>query len=269
MAVETGPGSPGGSRTTRRISDRRARAARRPSRSATEGGRRPSRDRAPGATRGGTSGCCRDPVRARAGDPARDRDPVDRREVQEEEIHRPARDERAGHRQGLVQGGRLEDDEPLEADAAGHRLHRVQAPGEVHVGHDRPGGLGLGGEPQGEGGLAARRVPADRQARRARDAARTQDRVERGEARPDDPLLVERWVAGGEVGAAGAREWPDPPAAGPWPARRRPRRPRRAVRRPPPGGSCPAAARPSPSASGGSPGLPSRPGRGWSSDVSR
>ncbi len=116
------------------------------------------------------------------------------REVHDEEVHRPARDKRAGHRQGLVEGGRLEDDEPFEANPAGDRLDRVQAPGEVHIGDDRAGRLGLRREPEGEGRLPARGVPPDGERGRARDAARSEDRVQRGEPGPDDPIVV-RWQA--------------------------------------------------------------------------
>jgi hypothetical protein len=114
------------------------------------------------------------------------------RQVDDEEVHRAARDERPGHRQRLVQGGRLKDDEPFETDPSGDRLDRVEAPGQIDVGNDRAGGLGFGRKPQGEGGLAARGLPPDGQGGRARDPTRAEDGIQRGEPRPDDPLVVDR-----------------------------------------------------------------------------
>ena len=113
-----------------------------------------------------------------------------RGQVDDEEIRRASRHEGPGHGQRLVQGRRLEDHQPFEADPPGHRLHGIEAPGEVHVGDDRAGSLGLRRQPQGEGGLAARDIPPDGQPGPARDTTRTEDRVERGEARPDDPIVV-------------------------------------------------------------------------------
>ncbi len=136
--------------------------------------------------------------------PSRGRAPPSGRQVDDEEVHRASRDERPGHRQGLVQGGRLEDDQPLEADPTGDRLDRVEAPGEVHVGDDRAGGLGLRREPEGEGGLAARGVSPDGQGGRARDPARAEDRVQRGEPGPDDPIVVREAGPGRRSGSPGS-----------------------------------------------------------------
>lgn len=101
-----------------------------------------------------------------------------RRQVHEQQVHRPRREERTG--QGEAVGQRLgrEDDEPLQPDAAGDRLDRIERPGEVQPGDDGTCDLGLCGEPQGEGGPAARRVAAEGHARRSRQAARSQDGIE-------------------------------------------------------------------------------------------
>jgi hypothetical protein len=73
-------------------------------------------------------------------------------------------------------------------DAAGDGLDRVERAGEVQPGDDRAVGLGLGGEPQRERRLARARLTAEGDAGAARQAARPENRVERGETGPDDPL---------------------------------------------------------------------------------
>ena len=47
-------------------------------------------------------------------------------QIQDEQVHRAAGEQRATDGQPLVEGGRGDDDEPLEADAAGDGLHRVE-----------------------------------------------------------------------------------------------------------------------------------------------
>ena len=159
--------SPGGSRATSSVSDRRASAA--------------SRREPVGDLRGGRAG-----VRAR-------------RQVDDEQVDRPAGEERAGDRQALVERVRRQDDEPVEADAAGDGLDRVEGAGEVEPGDDRAVGLGLRGEPEGEGRLAGAGVAAEGDAGAPRQAAGAEDRVERREAGPDDPLDA---VRGAVAGAA-------------------------------------------------------------------
>ena len=113
-------------------------------------------------------------------------------QVEDEQVDRATGQERAGDAQALVQAGRGDDDEPLEVDAPGDRLHRVEAARQVEPGHDRAGGLRLGGDPQPERGPAARAVAADRDAGGLREPARPEDRVERGEARADDAIVRTR-----------------------------------------------------------------------------
>ena len=113
-------------------------------------------------------------------------------QVEDEQVDRAAGEQRARDAQPLVEGGRGDDDQPLEPDAARDGLDRVEAARQVQPGDDRALRLRLGGHPQGERGAAARAVAADRDAGRRGQAARTEDRVERGEPGVDDPLAGER-----------------------------------------------------------------------------
>lgn len=51
------------------------------------------------------------------------------RQIEQEQVHRPVLEESGRHRQGLAQRTRCQDDEPLEANAAGDGLDGVQAAG--------------------------------------------------------------------------------------------------------------------------------------------
>jgi hypothetical protein len=64
-------------------------------------------------------------------------------QVKDEQVDRAAGQERARDRETLVEAGRRDDDEPLEPDAAGDRLDRVEAAREIQPGHDRALRLGL------------------------------------------------------------------------------------------------------------------------------
>ena len=111
-----------------------------------------------------------------------------RRQIDDEEVHRAAGEEGARDRQALVEGVRSEDDEPVQPDAAGDRLDRVERAGEVQPGDDRTVGLGLRGEAERERRLARAGVPAECHAGAPWQAARPEDRVECREAGPDDPV---------------------------------------------------------------------------------
>ena len=100
------------------------------------------------------------------------------REVDDEEVHGPAREQRAGDREALVGVARGEDHEPLRPDTAGDGLHRIEGRGEVHPGHDRARGLGLRDQPQGERRPAAREVAPEREAHPPGQAAGPENRVE-------------------------------------------------------------------------------------------
>jgi hypothetical protein len=111
-----------------------------------------------------------------------------RREIDHEDVDRSTGEEHAGDRQALVERVRGQDDEPVEPDAAGGGLDRIERPGEVKPGDDRAIRLGLRDEPQGEGRGAGAGRPTERDARGAREPARPDDRIEDREAGPDDPL---------------------------------------------------------------------------------
>jgi hypothetical protein len=106
-----------------------------------------------------------------------------RREIDDQEIDRPAREERAGHREAFLGIGRGQHDEPLRPDPARDGLDRVEGLCEIEPGDDRAGRLGLRDESQRERRPAAREVAPERQAEPSRQAARTEDRVEIGESR--------------------------------------------------------------------------------------
>lgn len=111
-----------------------------------------------------------------------------RREVDHEDVDRSPGEEHPGDRQALVEGLGGQDDEPVEPDAAGGSLDRIEGSSKVQPGDDRAVGLGLGDEPEGESRGARRRSAAQRHAGGARQSARADDRVESREAGPDDPL---------------------------------------------------------------------------------
>jgi len=115
------------------------------------------------------------------------------RQVQEEQVHGPTGQQRAGDGQALVQAGRGDDDQPLEVDAAGDSLHRIEGPGEIQPGHDRSLGLGLRREPQGQGGPAAGAVAADGDTGRPGQTAGAQDRIQSREPGVDDAVIVGTW----------------------------------------------------------------------------
>lgn len=110
-----------------------------------------------------------------------------RREVDDEDVDGPAREQRAGDRQPLLGVGRGQDHEPLRPDPPGDGLDGVEGRGEVQPGGDGAGGLGLRDEPQGERGPPAREVAPEGQAEAPRQAAGAEDGVELREPGRDDP----------------------------------------------------------------------------------
>jgi hypothetical protein len=109
-----------------------------------------------------------------------------RREIDDEEVDGPAREQRAGDRQTLVGVARREDHEPLQPDAASDGLDRIEDRREIHPGHDRARGLRLRDEPQGERRPAAREITPEREAHPAGQAARPENRVEGREPGRED-----------------------------------------------------------------------------------
>ncbi len=114
-------------------------------------------------------------------------------QVQDEQVHRAPGKQRATDGQALAERLRGDDHEPLQVNAPGDRLDRIETAREIEPGHDGARGLGLRSEPEHERRPAARAVTADGHARRTRQAARPQDRVERGKPGPDDPLVRVRF----------------------------------------------------------------------------
>lgn len=112
------------------------------------------------------------------------------RQVDDEEVHGPAGQQRAGDRDPLVDIGRGHDDEPLGLHTAGDGLDGIEGRGEIQPGDDRARCLGLRGEPQGDGRPAARQVTPKRDAHAPRQAARAEDRVEGGKAGREDPSRI-------------------------------------------------------------------------------
>ena len=113
-------------------------------------------------------------------------------QVDHEDVDGSPGKERSGHRDPLLRRSRLEDNEPLQANTPGDGLDRVQASGKVHPGGNRTRRLGLGDEPQGKGGPAARRITAQGNRRIARHPTRAEDCIERSEAGPDHPVRIDR-----------------------------------------------------------------------------
>ena len=116
-------------------------------------------------------------------------------QVDDEEVHCPTREERAGDREALLglRGG--QHDQPLRLDPASDGLDRIQGLGQVQPGHDGAGRLRLSGESQRERGPPARGVTPKRHAHPPGQAAGAEDRIQLREARRKDPIRV-RLVAG-------------------------------------------------------------------------
>ncbi len=121
-------------------------------------------------------------------------------QVQDEQVHRAPGKQRTTDGQALAKRLRRDDHQPFQADTPGDGLDRIETAREIEPGHDGARGLGLRGQSEDKGGPATRAVAADGHARRTRQAARPQDRVERGEPGPDDPLVRSGLVAGLDLG---------------------------------------------------------------------
>ena len=113
-----------------------------------------------------------------------------RRQVDDQQVHGAARQQRAGDGQALLGVGRGHDHQPLRLDPAGDRLDRVQRCGQVQPGDDRAGRLGLGREPQRQRRPATRGVSPDRHAHAPGHATGAQDRIELNEAGREDPVRI-------------------------------------------------------------------------------
>jgi hypothetical protein len=122
------------------------------------------------------------------------------REVDDEEVHGPPGQERAGDRQALLRAGRRDHDQPGRVDPPGHRLHGIEGIGEVQPGDDRAVRLRLGGEPEGDGGPPTREVAAQREAHPPGQPAGPEDRIQCREPGGVDLRGVSRHLGGGDSG---------------------------------------------------------------------
>ena len=120
-------------------------------------------------------------------------------QVEDEQVDRAAGEQAPGDRQALIEAGRGDHDEPLEVDAAGDRLDRVEAARQVEPGHDTPGRLCLRGDAETEGRPSAGAGAPDRDAGRPGQPTGSEDRIERGEAGSDDSVVRSRVVVGLDV----------------------------------------------------------------------
>ena len=111
------------------------------------------------------------------------------RQVEEQEVDRSAGQQAARDRQPFVEGLGGDHHEPLEAHAARDGLDGIERPGEVQPGHHRAGHLGLGHEPERQGGPSARAVATDGDAGGSRQASWSQDGIEAREPGGDDPVV--------------------------------------------------------------------------------
>jgi hypothetical protein len=142
------------------------------------------------------------------------------RKIDHEDVHGAAGEEHPGDRESLVEGFGSQDDEPVQPDAARRGLDRVERPGKIQPGDDRAVRLGLGDEPEGEGGGTRAGSAAKGDARAPWQPARADDGVKSGKAGPDDPL---------DAGSRLARRSGDPSELGwvvGWLGRKRCRRQR-------------------------------------------
>ncbi len=114
------------------------------------------------------------------------------RQVDHEQVDCSTGEESARERETLDRSTRAQDDQPAQVDPPADRLEGVERVSQIEEGDDRSGGLCLCHAAERERGLAARGVPADRRARRARQAAGTKHRVEGGEAGGDDVVRARR-----------------------------------------------------------------------------
>src|SRR6185503_8036369 len=111
-------------------------------------------------------------------------------EVDDQQVHRPTGQQRAGDRETLVGIGRGQDDEPLRLDPPGYDLDRVERGREIQPGDDRAAGLRRRGEPQRERGPAARWIAPQGHPHAPRHAAGAEDGIELGEPRREDAIRI-------------------------------------------------------------------------------
>jgi hypothetical protein len=112
------------------------------------------------------------------------------RQVDDEEVHRPARQERAGDREAFLGLARGQDDQPLRLDPASDGLDGIESLRQVQPGDDGAGSLCLRRESQRERGPPARGVTPQGHAHPPGETPRTEDRIELREPGREDPISV-------------------------------------------------------------------------------
>ena len=112
------------------------------------------------------------------------------RQVDDEQVHLAAGDERSGQRPALVDILRPADEQPAQVNAARLGLQRIEDPAQVEKADDRAACLGLGQAMQRESGLAARTCASKRGAHAARQPASAEQRIQPGKAGGHDLVAV-------------------------------------------------------------------------------
>jgi hypothetical protein len=95
------------------------------------------------------------------------------RHVEQQQVHRSVLEKHRRHRQRFFQRIRRQNHEPVQLDAPGLGLHRVETFGQIQIRRDPAGGLGLrhGLKRQGRGTAGA--IAVQRGGRGARQPAQT------------------------------------------------------------------------------------------------
>ncbi len=130
-----------------------------------------------------------------------------RRQIQNQQIDRSILEEHRRHRERFLRRRRNEHDKPFEADAPRHGLHRIQAPGQVQVRGYPARRLDPGDRLKRQRGLTARPVPPKRRRRRTRQAAQTEDLVQRAKAGGDCRAAYRPWLFRRHRSRSGSRSW--------------------------------------------------------------
>ena len=117
------------------------------------------------------------------------------RQIQQQQVHRSILEKHCRHRQRLLERVGRQNDEPLELNAPGHGLDRIQASGQIQIRRDPAGGLGPGHGLQRERRLAAGPIAVQGSGRGARQTAQPQDRIQGAKAGRNGPIRRGRQTA--------------------------------------------------------------------------
>ena len=117
------------------------------------------------------------------------------RQIQQQQVHRSILEKHGRHRQRLLERIRRQDDEPLELNAPGNGLHRIQASGQIQIRRDPAGSLGPGHGLQRERRLPAGPIAVQGRGCGARQTAQPQDRIQGAKAGRYRPIRRGRQAA--------------------------------------------------------------------------